>query len=89
MASRVDGNRCQSLAWTASTTGAALTLSTTSGVTPAALPISADVQVLPLGAHMLGSVTVTGANGAGVATRQVRVAIVETLYHSYLPVIRC
>jgi hypothetical protein len=37
---------------------------------------------------MLGSVTVTGANGAGVATRQVRVAIVETLYHSYLPVIR-
>jgi hypothetical protein len=85
---QIDSNSCQPLAWTASATGAALTLSTTSGVTPAALPISADVQGLPLGAHILGSVTVTGANGAGVATRQVRAVIVETLYRSYLPAIR-
>jgi hypothetical protein len=85
---QIDSNGCQPLAWTASVTGVALTLGATSGVTPAALPLTADVQGRPVGAHTLGSVIITGANGAGVLTRQVQVVVAETLYRSYLPAIR-
>jgi hypothetical protein len=44
---------------------------------------------LPLGAHIIGSITITGAICAGVATRQGQAAVVETLYRNYLPAIRC
>lgn len=84
---QIDGSGCQPLAWTASATGAALTLGTSSGITPATLPITADIQGLPLGTHALGSITVTGAGGAGDVTRQVQVVVVETLYRNYLPAI--
>jgi hypothetical protein len=84
---QIDGNTCQPLAWTASASGAALTLGATSGVTPATLPITADVQGLPIGMHSLGSVTVTGASSTGVFTRTVQASIVKTLYRSYLPAV--
>jgi hypothetical protein len=79
---------CEPAEWSASVSGAALTLDSTSGVTPASLLITANIQGLASGTHSLGNITITGANGAGTFTRPVMVKIVDTLYHIDLPAIR-
>ena len=85
---QIAGSGCEALAWAASTSNAALTLDAASGVTPATLQITADIQGLPQGTSALGDVTVTGANSAETFTIPVQVKIVPTLYRGYLPIIR-
>lgn len=75
------------LSWSASSTTPWLTLSETSGSGASIVKVTANTQSLAAGSYA-GSVTVSGASGAGTIMVPVQLRVVSRLERSYLPLLR-
>ena len=75
------------LAWSAITSTPWLILSSTSGVAPASLWVTANTSGMGVGTYS-GTIRVTGTNNAGTVDVPVRLTIAPVLYRTNLPLVR-